>query len=234
MTDARPAGIRRLARIDLDAFATNLADASALDARADAYGHGLALLGPVARDVGVSTVIVSDERDAELARTLFTEVRVGRLSGEVSGDDSGTAAYGLDPDAGERPVMTLVGEVVAIKQVGPGAGVSYGYSYRTSSPTTLALVALGYADGVPRLASNRATVHLGTAIHPLVGRVAMDQFVVDCSDDVPELGSEAVLFGDPATGVPSAHEWATATERDPLDLTAGLGGRIHRVTRVPA
>ena len=81
---------------------------------------------------------------------------------------------------------------------------------------------------MPRLASNRATVHVGSGIHPLVGRVAMDQFVVDCGDDVPELGSDAVLFGDPASGVPSAHEWATATERDPLDLTAGLGARIVR------
>jgi alanine racemase len=56
----------------------------------------------------------------------------------------------------------------------------------------------------------------------------MDQFVVDCGDDVPDLGSDAVLFGDPASGVPSAHEWATATERELLDLTAGLGARVSR------
>lgn len=229
MTDARPAGIRRTARLDLDAFASNIAGASSLDARADAYGHGLALLGPVARDAGVTAVVVSDERDASVARPLFSEVLVGRLPRESTA--MGAAAYGLDPDAAVRPVLTLVGEVVAIKHVGAHAGVSYGYSYRTSSPTTLALVALGYADGVPRLASNRATVHVGSGLHPLVGRVAMDQFVVDCGDDIPELGSDAVLFGDPATGVPSAHEWATATERDPLDLTAGLGARISREAR---
>ena len=230
MTDA-PAGIRRVARVDLDAFATNVAGASSLDARADAYGHGLALLGPVARDAGVTSVIVSDERDAAIARPLFAEVLVGRLPREANPRDMaaiGAAAYGLDPDAAARPVLTLVGEVVAVKHVGADVGVSYGYSYRTSSPTTLALVALGYADGVPRLASNRATVHVGSGIHPLVGRVAMDQFVVDCGDDIPELGSDAVLFGDPATGVPSAHDWATATERDPLDVTAGLGARIVR------
>jgi alanine racemase len=226
MTDARPAGIRRMARIDLDAFAVNVAGASSLDARADAYGHGLALLGPVARDAGVASAVVSDERDAEVARSFFTEVLVGRLPRDTS--VIGAAAYGLDPDATTRPVMTLIGEVVAVKHVGADAGVSYGYSYRTSSATTLALVALGYADGVPRLASNRATVHVGSAVHPLVGRVAMDQFVVDCGDDVPELGGDAVLFGDPASGVPTAQEWATATEREPLDLTAGLGARIRR------
>ncbi|MEQ1735704.1 MAG: alanine racemase C-terminal domain-containing protein [Rhodoglobus sp.] len=217
-------GIRRLARIDLDAFATNIAGASSLDARADAYGHGLALLGPVARDAGVASVVVSDERDATVARALFAEVLVGRLPRDVAA----VAPYGLDPDAGARPVLTLIGEVVAVKHVGSDAGVSYGYSYRTSSPTTLALVALGYADGIPRLASNRATVHVGSGTHPLVGRVAMDQFVVDCGDDIPELGSDAILFGDPATGAPSALEWATATERDPLDLTAGLGARVSR------
>lgn len=228
MNDARPAGIRRTARIDLDAWAANLAGLASLDARADAYGHGLALLGPVARDAGVVTVTVSDERDAEVARRFFGEVLVGRLPRDLAA--TGAAAYGLDPDAVGRPVMTLVGEVVAVKHVGADAGVSYGYSYRTPAPTTLALVALGYADGVPRLASNRATVHVGSGIHPLVGRVAMDQFVVDCGGDVPELGSDAVLFGDPEAGVPIAHDWATATERDPLDLTAGLGARILRET----
>ena len=226
MTDARPAGIRRMARIDLDAFAANIAGASSLDARADAYGHGLALVSPVARDAGITAVVVSDQRDAEIARHFFAEVLVGRLPREAPA--LGAAAYGLDQDAAARPVMTLIGEVVAVKYVGADAGVSYGYSYRTSAPTTLALVALGYADGVPRLASNRATVHVGSGTHPLVGRVAMDQFVVDCGDDVPELGSDAILFGDPATGVPSAHEWATATEREPLDLTAGLGSRVNR------
>jgi len=227
MTEARPAGIRRLARIDLDAFGTNLAGASSLDARADAYGHSIALIGPVARDAGVTSIVVSDERDAAVARPLFADVHVGRLPRDSGA--LGAAAYGLDPDAAGHPVLTLVGEVVAVKHVGADAGVSYGYSYRTSSPTTLALVALGYADGVPRLASNRATVLVGTSVHPLVGRVAMDQFVVDCGDDVPQLGSDAVLFGDPSTGAPSAHEWATATERDALDLTAGLGARIDRV-----
>jgi alanine racemase len=228
MTDARPAGIRRVARIDLDAFAHNLAGASSLDARADAYGHGLALVGPVARDAGVVSVIVSDERDAQVARGFFDEVLVGRLPRDTAAISA--IAYGLDPDTTSRPVMTLVGEVVAVKHVGADAGVSYGYSYRTTSPTTLALIALGYADGVPRLASNRATVRVGTGVHPLVGRVAMDQFVVDCGDDVPDLGSDAVLFGDPASGAPSALEWATATEREPLDLTAGLGARVARET----
>ncbi|MEO8262909.1 MAG: alanine racemase C-terminal domain-containing protein, partial [Pseudolysinimonas sp.] len=168
-------GIRRLAHIDLEAFATNVAGASVLDARADAYGHSLALIAPAAREAGVGSIVVSDDQDAVAARAAgFSSLHIGRLPVDV--DALGEAAYGLQE--GGTPVLTLVGEVIAIKHVGAGAGVSYGYTYRTEAPTCLALIALGYADGIPRLASNRASVRVGTEVHPLVGRIAMDQFVV--------------------------------------------------------
>ena len=199
-----------------------------LDARADAYGHGVSLLAPIAQHAGIAALLLSDEADAELASAagFRGELRVGRTSSTLPGTEF---AYGVA--AGARPVLTLIGEVIAVKRVPADAGISYGYSYRTSGAATLALVGLGYADGVPRLASNRATVQVGSARHPLVGRVAMDQFVVDCGEDVPELGSEAVLFGDPERGAPTALDWAAATERSPLDLTAGLGRRIVREAR---
>jgi alanine racemase len=228
MSAERHAGIRRIARIDLQALAGNLAGAAALDARANAYGHSLALVAPVARAAGVETIVVSDDQDAAAAREAgFSDLHIGRLPAGV--DALGAEAYGLD-EAG-TPILTLSGEVIAIKHVGAGAGVSYGYTYRTEAPTCLALIGLGYADGVPRLASNRASVRVGSDVHPLVGRIAMDQFVVDCGDDAPEFGSEAVLFGDPGTGATSTHDWGTVTERHPLQLTAGLGARIERVAR---
>jgi alanine racemase len=221
-------GIRRIATIDLEAFATNVAGASVLDARADAYGHSIALVGPVALEAGVTALVVSDDRDAAAAREAgFRDLHIGRLPYDVAA--LAEAAYGLD-DSGS-PIMTVTAEVISIKHVGADAGVSYGYTYRTEAPTCLALIALGYADGIPRLASNRASVRVGTEVHPLVGRIAMDQFVVDCGDDVPEVGGEAVLFGDPGTGATSTHDWATVTERHPLQLTAGLGARIRRVAR---
>jgi alanine racemase len=198
-----------------------------LDARADAYGHRLALVGPIARELGVTGAMVSDGEDAEVARAVgFTEIRVGRLPG---GPPSSVAPYGLV--AGARPVLSLVGEVVAVKRVAAGSGVSYGYTHRTTKATTLALIGLGYADGVPRLASNRAEVLVAGARRPLVGRIAMDQLVVDCGDDLPGVGSAAVLFGDPERGEPSAVEWGAWTEREPLALIAGLGTRIHREAR---
>lgn len=220
------AGIRRRALVDLDAFRSQLSDAP-LDARADAFGHGLTLIAPAALSANVREMVVSNERDAGVAIAAGFAPSAVRLDRDASGADS--SAYGLSE--GGSPVLSLLGEVVALKRVEASAGVSYGYTYRTASPTTLALVALGYADGIPRLASNRARVLVGDATHPLVGRIAMDQFVLDVGDVVIDLGADAVLFGDPVRGEPSALEWATWTDRDPLALTAGLATRVVREAR---
>lgn len=219
-------GIRRRALLDLDAFLSNVSG-DVLDARADAYGHGLALIAPAALSAKVREVVVSNERDAAVAIAAGFAPSAVSFDREASG--ASVDAYGLS-GAG-RPVLSLVGEVVALKRVDASAGVSYGYTYRTSSPTTLALVALGYADGVPRLASNRARVRVGDATHPLVGRIAMDQLVLDVGDASIELGADAVLFGDPARGEPSAADWAAWTERTPLALTAGIAARVTREAR---
>lgn len=229
-------GIRRRALVDLDAFRSNIAG-EILDARADAFGHGLALIAPAALETGVRSIVVSNERDAGVA--LAAGFRRESVRVDRHGTDADSGAYGLTD--GGHPVLSLIGEVVALKRVPADAGVSYGYTYRTPVPTTLALVALGYADGVPRLASNRARVLIGSATHPLVGRIAMDQFVLDIGDSAVEsgavesgaveLGDDAVLFGDPARGEPSTVEWAGWTERDPLALTAGIAPRVERSAR---
>jgi len=215
--------LRREARIDLDAFAQNLRlltaqhGSIALDVRADAHGHSLELLAPVAKQLGVAGFVSSGRTGLPPAGHL-----------EVVS----SAAYGVDADVAMRPVMTLVGEVVAVKPAPIGSGVSYGYSYRTIRNTTLSLVALGYADGVPRLASNRASVRLGGGIHPVVGRIAMDQFVVESGDDPVEVGDEVTLFGDPTVGNPSAEQWAAQTGRSALEFTAGIGQRVRRIAAV--
>lgn len=219
-------GIRRRALIDLDAFLAN-GPGEVLDARANAFGHGLELIAPVALQAGVRELVVSNERDAGAAITAGFAPAAVRRDREASGADS--RAYGLADDG--HPVLSLIGEVVALKRVEADAGVSYGYTYRTPGPTTLALVALGYADGVPRLASNRVRVLVGDTTFPLVGRIAMDQFVLDVGDTTIDLGADAVLFGDPARGEPSAVEWAGWTERDPLALTAGIASRVERSPR---
>lgn len=125
--------------------------------------------------------------------------------------------YGLSPladrpaaDLGLRPAMTPRAPVVAVRRVPGGQGVSYGYDYRTRRESTLALIPLGYADGIPRQASGKATVFLNGRRYPVAGRVAMDQIVVDVGDDEVNLADLATVFGDPAAGVPSADDWAEA------------------------
>ncbi|MGO4534591.1 alanine racemase [Leifsonia sp. 2MCAF36] len=147
----------------------------------------------------------------------------------------GIAVYGLSPfgggsgtELGLRPAMTLRGRVAAVRRVPAGKGVSYDYTYRTAEETTLVLVPLGYAEGIPRHASNRAPVSIGGRIFRISGRVAMDQFVVDVGDLDVQVGDEVVLFGDPATGAPSADDWAEAAGTINYEIVTRLGGRLTR------
>lgn len=148
----------------------------------------------------------------------------------------GIGIYGLSPyDDGDSarlglsPAMTLRSRVAAVRRVDAGAGVSYDYVWQADRATTLALVPLGYADGIPRAASNRAEVWLGGALRPVRGRIAMDQFVVDVGDDAVAVGDRVVVFGDPATGVPSAADWARWSGTISYEIVTRLGNRVERV-----
>jgi alanine racemase len=148
----------------------------------------------------------------------------------------GIGLYGLSPfddvssaDLGLTPVMTLRGQVAAVRRVQAGAGVSYDYTWRAPADCTLALVPLGYADGIPRQASGRAQVSIAGANRAVVGRVAMDQFVVSLGDDAVAVGDEVVLFGDPATGVPSATDWAAAADTINYEIVTRVGAKVPRV-----
>lgn len=148
----------------------------------------------------------------------------------------GIGCYGIPPfgdgttaaELGLRPVMTLRGRVAAVRRIAPGTGVSYGHAWRADRPTTLALVPLGYADGVPRQASGRAEVLLAGARRRVVGRIAMDQFLVDVGDDEVAVGDEVVLFGDPATGAPSADDWGDAADTIGYEIVTRIGPRVPR------
>jgi alanine racemase len=126
----------------------------------------------------------------------------------------GIAMYGLSPIAGEdfglRPAMTARAPVALVKRVPAGEGVSYGHTYVTARETTLALIPLGYADGVPRHASSCAPVWLNGKRHQIAGRVCMDQFVLDIGDEQAVAGDDAVLFGPGDRGEPTADDWAAA------------------------
>ncbi|GAB3211643.1 alanine racemase [Marinactinospora thermotolerans DSM 45154] len=148
----------------------------------------------------------------------------------------GIAAYGLSPmpdlrDIGVRPAMTLAARVALVKRVPAGSGVSYGHRYVTDRETTLALVPLGYADGVPRAASNIGPAALGGRRHVIAGTVCMDQFVLDVGNDPVEAGDEVVLFGDGENGVPTAQDWAEALGTIPYEIVTRVGVRVPRTYR---
>jgi len=147
----------------------------------------------------------------------------------------GVAVYGLSPvpalgDLGLRPAMTLRARVALLKPVAAGASVSYGHVWTAPHDTTVALLPLGYADGVPRGLSTRFEVWLGGRRRPVVGRVCMDQVVVDCGPGgggVAE-GDTAVLFGPGRDGEPLAQEWADTLGTIHYEVVTGVRGRVRR------
>ncbi|WP_324789159.1 alanine racemase [Streptomyces sp. H51] len=150
---------------------------------------------------------------------------------------TGIAMYGISPspeigtpaDFGLRPVMTLSASLALVKHVPGGHGVSYGHHYATPGDTTLGLVPVGYADGIPRHASGTGPVLIGGKWRTVAGRVAMDQFVVDLGGDEPEAGAEAVLFGPGDRGEPTAEDWAQAAGTIAYEIVTRIGTRVPRV-----
>jgi alanine racemase len=199
-----------------------------------------------ARQKGVFEAALAEARaaglDPELRHLASTQAALQQPSLRFDLDRIGIGLYGLPAaesvDAaalGLRPVMQLEGAVAAVRRVPAGTGVSYGFTHRTEHDTTLALVPLGYADGVPRAASNRAVVSINGRRCPVVGRIAMDQFLVDAGpssgDGAVEVGDRVVLWGDPADGVPSAEDWAQVADTIGYEIVTRVGPRVPRVSR---
>lgn len=150
----------------------------------------------------------------------------------------GVVAYGLSPfpnktslQLGLKPAMTLKSEIVALRGVDAGTGVSYGYNHVCEVPTTLALVPMGYADGMPRaLNGSGAWVTVAGEPRPIVGRIGMDQFIVDVGPLAGrlELGAPVVLFGDPECGFPAIEIWARLMNTINYEILVGIGSRVVR------
>lgn len=150
----------------------------------------------------------------------------------------GLGLYGLSPmpdlatsaQLGLRPAMSLLGRIAMVKDVPPGQGVSYGLTYVTTTDTTLALVPIGYGDGLPRHASGLGPVLIGNRRVTIAGRVCMDQIVLDLGarTDAVQPGDLAVLFGSGADGEPTAQDWAQAAGTISYEIVTQLGARIPR------
>jgi alanine racemase len=146
----------------------------------------------------------------------------------------GVAIYGLSPvpeqgDFGLMPAMTLRSGLASVKRVGAGEGVSYGHTYSTAAQTTLALIPLGYADGIPRAAGNVGPVVINGRRFTVSGRVCMDQIVVDVGDLPVTVDDAAVLFGAGHDGEPRAQDWADAVGTIHYEIVPRIGPRVPRV-----
>ncbi len=149
----------------------------------------------------------------------------------------GLACFGLSPvpDIGDSahfdliPAMSVTARAATVKQVPAGQGVSYGHSFTTVRPSTLVDVPVGYADGLPRHASNVIEVLVGGRRVPIAGRVCMDQFVIDATGIDVSAGDEITLFGSGARSEPTAQEWAVAVGTIDYEIVTRFGPSLPRI-----
>ena len=148
----------------------------------------------------------------------------------------GAGLVGIDPSRTTRlrPAMTLTAPIVSVRRVRAGTSVGYGHTYLTDRATDLGLVPLGYADGLPRLASGRAEVQVRGRRHPVVGRISMDQFVVDLGDSTVTSGETVTVFGPGDAGEPTVAEWAAWADTIEHEIVTGIGQRVRRRTISPS
>jgi alanine racemase len=147
----------------------------------------------------------------------------------------GIAAYGLAPaqhlrNTGVRPAMRVETNVILTKRLRAGDGVSYNHLWRAEEGSAVALIPVGYADGIPRAATGHAFVAINGERFPIVGRIAMDQLVVDVSSASVSVGDTVSVWGDPIDGTPHPDEWADWADTIGYEIVTRLG---HRVVRTP-
>ena len=187
---------------------------------------------------------VLDAADGRLGESDDLDVHIANSPGALTlGPCPGTSArvglalYVLSPledgdpaVLGLRPVMRLVSTVINLKDIPAGHGASYGLTFTAATDTRFALVPGGYGDGLPRAASNRAEVAIRGRRYPVVGRIAMDQMIIDigAGNNEVAIGDEAVIFG---PGGPSAAEWGTWANTINYEIVTQLSARVDRVAR---
>lgn len=148
----------------------------------------------------------------------------------------GAGLYGIDvlpvgPGGSRlRPAMRVTARVVGLRSVGAGEGIGYGHATITRRATRLALVPMGYADGLPRVAGPHAWMRVGEVPAPVVGRISMDQVILDVGDRPVRVGDPVTVLGDGADGAPTAADWARWSGTIPHEILTGIGGRVIRRT----
>jgi len=152
---------------------------------------------------------------------------------------SGIALFGLSPDIktigdssslGLKPAMKLKAKLNLVKEVKAGSSVGYGGTAVLKSDTKLGVITLGYADGIPRNTNNLAGVFVDKKRAPMIGRVSMDQFVVDLGiTSNAKTGDEVIVFGDGSGGEYTVDEWAKAANTINYEIITRIGPRVPRI-----
>ena len=169
-------------------------------------------LGPVIVHLAATAGALSDPA------THFGMVRIG------------AGLVGIDP-AGRAPLVGAArwtAPVVHSAFAAAGTAIGYGGAHVTAHDTHLGVVGVGYADGIPRELGPGAGVEIGGTRHPIVGRVSMDQIVVDTGATPFPRGAVATLFGPEGGAVPSVQEWARWADSIPHTVVTGIGPRVRR------
>lgn len=216
------ARVRDRAGLRLEAIWTHMANADEADdsfsaEQAAVFAGALALAGP-----------------APLRHAANTATALRRPQLRYEAARIGLGLYGAlpanTPDPGLRPALALKARLARVLDLAPGEGVSYGLTWRAARPSRAALVPVGYADGWKRALGNRGHVLVGGRRVPIVGRVCMDQFLIDVTE-VPDAaaGDEAVLIGAQGGEAIAAGEVAAAADTISWDVLASLGARLPRL-----
>ncbi|MFN3867372.1 MAG: alanine racemase, partial [Demequina sp.] len=171
-------------------------------------------LRPAHRHLAATSAAITDPA------ARHTMVRIG--AGLVGIDLSGASEGALIPS------MTVTAPVLMVRSVRAGQAVGYGGRWRAPVESRLASVQAGYADGVPRIAEGKAQVLIGAVRCPIVGRVSMDQVVVDVSRAAVQPGDTATLWGPGDRGEPTVSDWAQWAGTIPHEIVTGLGDRVQR------
>ncbi|MEX0868169.1 MAG: alanine racemase, partial [Nitriliruptoraceae bacterium] len=210
--------------VTIDGIATHLARADELDAPTTAEQHArFESFLDRAADFGIRPRWVHAANTAAALchpAVHYDLVRVGiGIYGLSPSADVDAAAHGL------RPALRVVSHITYAKRVTAGTPASYGHRWSAPADGWLATVPIGYADGVPRALTNRATAMLGGVRRPIVGTVCMDQLLVWCGDAAVTVGEPVVLLGD---GV-RVEDWAVAADTITYEIVTQLTARLPRV-----
>lgn len=221
--------ISSLPNIEIEGMFSHLAAADCLDKTyAEAQISKFDYFSNLLSDAGIEIPI----------RHLFNSAAIVDFKPKYNMAREGIILYGLHPSnevklsefSALKPAMSLKSHVVQVKRLPKGVAVSYGCTYVTEGDTDIATVSAGYADGVPRLLSNKGFVIINGMKAPIIGRICMDQFMVDVTA-MPgvKAGDTVTIFGTDGTETITADEVAESIGTIGYELVCNINRRVPRV-----